>query len=209
MGCQVEKGRDRSGSYFLGLKIRGQGDEDAPLFVTGLSDVTSNTKSGFSTVTDKVTDGVMDESTGGDRCDGCDGKTYNLLNVATKLAQIEQYTTVMEKELSEKDNLEENPSPSSQEQAQSTEGDELQENGYKAKEPASSVTNEDKGLKVGDRVRYVGKKYRESIGNQVMEVVKISVHWTGNQVTCSYDKGWTTWLTENSLKKVKPEKDHD
>ena len=42
-----------------------------------------------------------------------------------------------------------------------------------------------------------------------MEVVKISVHWTVNQVTCSYDKGWTTWLTESDLKKVKPEKDHD
>ena len=27
LGCQVEKGRDRYGSYFLGLKIRGEGDE--------------------------------------------------------------------------------------------------------------------------------------------------------------------------------------
>ena len=68
---------------------------------------------------------------------------------------------------------------------------------------------DDGGLKVGDRVIYVGKKYRESIGNQVMKVVKISVHWTGNQVTCSYDKGWTTWIRSGSLKKIKPEKDHD
>ena len=89
-------------------------------------------------------------------------------------------------------------------------GEELQVNGNVAKKPSPSVTKEeDKRLKVGDKVIYVGKKYRESSGNQVMEVVKISVHWTGNQVTCSYDKGWTTWLTESSLKKVKPEKDHD
>ena len=83
-------------------------------------------------------------------------------------------------------------------------GEELQENGHTAKEPSPSVTNdENQGLKVGDKVRYVGKKYRESIGNQVMEVVKISVHWTGNQVTCKYSKGWTTWLAESSLKKVR------
>ena len=44
--------------------------------------------------------------------------------------------------------------------------------------------------------------FGQSIGNQVMEVVKISVHWAGNQVTCKYHKGWTTWLAESSLKKV-------
>ena len=104
----------------------------------------------------------------------------------------------------QEETLDKKPSPLSSEQAQSTDGDGLQVNGHASKEPASSVTNdENQGLKVGDKVRYVGKKYRESIGNQVMEVVKISVHWTGNQVTCSYDKGWTTWLTESSLEKVK------
>ncbi len=199
----MEKGRDRSGSYFLGLKIRGDGDEDAPLFVTGLFDTTSNTGSVMDTVMDTVTDSVTDETTGGDECDGCDSKTYSLLNVETKLAQVEQYTTAMGRELRGKENLDKKPSPSSQEQAQRTDGDGLQVNRPTAKEPASSVTNnENRGLKVGDRVRYVGKKYRESIGNQVMEVVKISVHWTGNQVTCKYSKGWTTWLAESSLKKV-------
>ncbi len=113
-----------------------------------------------------------------------------------------------EERTEQEENFENNPSPSSQEQAKSIDSDKSQVNGNASKEPAPSVTKEDKGLKVGDQVRYVGKKYRESIGNQVMEVVKISVHWTGNQVTCSYDKGWTTWLKESSLKKVKPEKDH-
>ena len=106
----------------------------------------------------------------------------------------------MEKELSEKDNRNQEPSP---EQAKTIESDRLQGNSPTTKKPLPSVTKEDNGLKIGDRVRYVGKKYRESIGNQVMEVVKISVHWTGNQVTCKYSKGWTTWLAESSLEKVR------
>ncbi len=222
LGCQVEKGRDRYGSYFLGLKIRGKGDEDAPLFVTDLFNTTGNTEVDIGTVMDSVMDTVTVETTGGDECYGCDSKVYSLLNLETQLVQIEQYTTAMETELREKDNLEEKRSQDPPEQSQSTEGDRLQANGHTDNEPAPTVicgavsfrTNtvtedEDAKLKVGDRVRYVGKKYQESIGNQVMSVVKISVHWTGNQVTCSYDKGWTTWIPENSLKKIKPEKDHD
>ena len=250
LGCQVEKGRDRYGSYFLGLKIRGDGDEDAPLFVTGLSDrllqevrekgkgegekecinnlsplplnlspiqdqglsdlcknpdVTHSTEVDIGDVTNSVMDSVTAESIVSDGSDGYDSKTYNLLNLESQLAQVEQYTTELERELKEKDNLAQESSP---EQAQKTEDDELQENGHTTKKPSQSVTNdENQGLKVGDKVRYVGKKYRESIGNQVMEVVKISVHWTGNQITCKYNKGWTTWLAESSLERVKQEKD--
>ena len=216
LGRLVEKGRDRYGSYFVGLKIRGDGDEDAPLFVTGLFNTTSNTRVDIGDVANSVMDTVTDESTGGDECYGCDDKTYGLLNVETKLAQVERYTTVMGRELGEKENLEEKPSyaeryplgQASPEQVKSTDSDKSQVNSNVAKKPSQSVTKEEnKGLKVGDKVRYVGKKYRESIGNQVMEVVKISVHWTGNQVTCKYTKGWTTWLAESSLEKVKQDKD--
>ncbi len=208
LGCLVEKGRDRYGSYFLGLKIRGKGDEDAPLFVTDLFNNTSNTEVDIGDVTNDVMDTVTVESTGGDGSDGCDAKSYSLLNLETQLAQIEHYTTALEKELEEKDNLEEKRSPASPEQAQGTENDESQVNSPTVKEPSPTVAptvtdDEDEELKVGDKVIYVGKKYQESIGNQVMEVVKISVHWTGNQITCSYHKGWTTWLAESSLKKVK------
>ncbi len=217
LGCQVEKGRDhalraseadRYGSYFLGLKIRGKGDEDAPLFVTELFNTTGNTEVDIGEVTNSVTDTVTVETTGGDECYGCDSKTYSLLNLETQLELVEQYTTALDRELREKENLEEKTSQASSEQAQKNDGDRLQANGHTDNEPAPSVTNsvtndDDDELKVGDKVIYVGKKYQESIGNQVMEVVKISVHWTGNQITCKYQKGWTTWLTENSLKKVK------
>ena len=54
LGCLIEKGRDRYGSYFLGLKIRGKGDEDAPLFVTGLFNNTSNTEVDIGDVTGVV-----------------------------------------------------------------------------------------------------------------------------------------------------------
>ncbi len=228
LGRQVDKGRDhalraseadRYGSYFLGLKIRGEGDEDAPLFVTDLFNTTTNTEVDIGEVTNSVTDTVTVETTGGDRCYGCDAKSYSLLNLETQLIQIEQYTTALETELREKENLEDKPSYAeryplgqvSPEQAQSTDNHELQGNSNTAKEPSPSVTStvtndDDEGLKVGDKVIYVGKKYQESIGNQVMEVVKISVHWTGNKVTCSYDKGWTTWLTESSLQKVESQR---
>ena len=67
--------------------------------------------------------------------------------------------------------------------------------------------DEDDELKVGDRVRYVGKKNREYYGDEIMEVVKIAVHWTGNQLTCNHSKGWSTWIPEVCLKKVEQEKD--
>ena len=208
LGCLVEKGRDRYGSYFLGLKIRGKGDEDAPLFVTDLFNTTGNTEVDISDVTNSVMDSVTDESTGGDGSDGCYGKTYNLLNLEVKLAQIEQYTTAVETELREKEHLENNPSPASQEQAQGTDGEELQVNSPTVKEPSPSVINtitndEDDELKVGDKVIYVGKKNREYYGDEIMEVVKIAVHWTGNQLTCNHSRGWTTWIPELYLKKVK------
>ncbi len=173
----------------------------------------------------EVTNSVMDtpirgqavtvESTGSDKCYGCDRKSYSLFNLGIQLAQVESYTTALETELRENENLEEKPSSASAEQAQSTDSDELQVNSPTVKEPSPTVicgavsfrTNpvtddEDDELKVGDKVIYVGKKYQESIGNLVMKVVKISVHWTGNQLTCSYDRGWTTWIPENCLKRV-------
>ncbi len=52
--------------------------------------------------------------------------------------------------------------------------------------------DENEGLKVGDRVIYVGKKYRESIGNQVMEVVKISVQWLALRVL-TFLAGLSSW----------------
>lgn len=211
----MPKKRDRHGSYFLGLKIRGKGDEDVPLFVTGLSDTTSSTGVDIADVMDTVTDTVTTESTANDKCDGSDGKNYSLLNVETQLELFEQYTTAVEKELEKEEKLENNPSQPSREQGLSTDSDRLQANDKTPDEPSptvicgavsfrtNTITNdEDDELKVGDKVRYIGKKKREYYGVEVMEVVQIKKHWTGNQITCNHSKGWTTWISENSLKKI-------
>jgi len=78
----IEKGRDRSGSYVAGLKIRSEYDSDPPM-ITGkdsppdddplLISTTHNTSSTTMDVTDSVMDSVTDESIGGDKSDGCDG----------------------------------------------------------------------------------------------------------------------------------------
>ena len=154
----------------------------------------------------------MGKSIGGDRYDGCYGKNYNLLNVETQLELFEQYTTAMEKKLEEEDNLENNPSRPSHEQGLSTDSDESQVNNKTPDEPSLTVTNaitNDDELKVGDRVRYVGKKNSDYSKDEIMEVVKIAVHWSGNQVTCNYSRGWTTWISEGYWKKINSEQDHD
>jgi putative DNA primase/helicase len=61
LGFDVGKGRDRNGSYFLGLKIREPSDDDPLLLGT----VMDNPRF--------VTDSVMSQNLNGDGCDGCDG----------------------------------------------------------------------------------------------------------------------------------------
>jgi putative DNA primase/helicase len=87
LGLEIKKERDRYGSYFVGLKIRGEDDPSPPL-ITGNTSVVINTNSPpvsntnvinrvWKMVMDKVTDVidyVMDESIDSDGCDGCDGK---------------------------------------------------------------------------------------------------------------------------------------
>ncbi len=85
LDLDISKQRDRSGSYFVGLKIRADEDDSPPL-VTGNTSVAINViPSSSSTsvisklwamVMEKVTvvmDYVMNESTDSDGCDGSDG----------------------------------------------------------------------------------------------------------------------------------------
>jgi putative DNA primase/helicase len=93
LGLEIKKERDRYGSYFVGLKIRGENDPSPPL-ITGNTSVlkdtathivintnppTSNTNvinRVWKMVMDKVKDvivTVMDETIDSDECDGCDG----------------------------------------------------------------------------------------------------------------------------------------
>ncbi|BAZ47290.1 phage/plasmid primase, P4 family protein (plasmid) [Chondrocystis sp. NIES-4102] len=91
LGLDIRKQRDRSGSYFVGLKIRGKDDHEPPLITGNTSAVINVEPPPSSTnminklwkmVMDKVTDlmdyvlkntasHMMDESTNSDGCDGC------------------------------------------------------------------------------------------------------------------------------------------
>jgi putative DNA primase/helicase len=103
LGLEIKRERDRHGSYFVGLKIRGENDHEPPL-ITGEQRNTSvviNVKTQSSSINvinrlwtlvmDKVTDVIdyvlkdtpadmMDESIDSDGCDGCDGKNKKFLN---------------------------------------------------------------------------------------------------------------------------------
>ena len=89
LGLDIKRERDRSGSYFVGLKIRTKFDTSPPI-ITGNTLVVTNTKPKVSSINVinrlwtmvmvKVTDVmeyVMAESIGSDECDGCDGKNEN------------------------------------------------------------------------------------------------------------------------------------
>ena len=86
LGLDIKRERDRNGSYFVGLKIRGENDHEPPL-ITGNTSVAKNVKERVSNtnvlnrlwtmVMDKVSlaiKTVMDESTDGK---GCDDKIEN------------------------------------------------------------------------------------------------------------------------------------
>ena len=100
LGLDIAKERDRSGSYFVGLKIRSENDEEPPL-ITGNTSVTINVSPPidntnvisklWALVMDKVRlvmDSVMDKTIDIDECDRCDGKiqksSKNLSGVETQ-----------------------------------------------------------------------------------------------------------------------------
>ena len=114
LGLDIRKGRDRQGSYFLGLKIRDEYDEQPPL-ITGKiapqkSDslphhVTYNTSLTVTDMMDNVTDNVTDESPDGDKCDGCDGYFQTQLsNLSSEKINSNNITTI------NKENLPSHPS---------------------------------------------------------------------------------------------------
>ncbi len=83
LGLNIRKERDRFGSYFVGLKIRGENDHEPPL-ITGNSQVVINPSREnnntnvinrlWTMVMNKVTDmmdKVIDESLASDGCDEC------------------------------------------------------------------------------------------------------------------------------------------
>jgi putative DNA primase/helicase len=95
----VGRSRDRNGSFFLGLKIREQEDQDSLL----ISNVAASDVSTGDLMTDSdgcVTDSVMDKSPASDECDRCDG----LSEIAFENSSIEQdHLNFADKDISKSD----------------------------------------------------------------------------------------------------------
>ena len=200
----VEKGRDRYGSYFSGLKIRGESDDEPPLITGELSPpvinpppqhTTNITWSAVTDTPDSVTDSVTDESIGGDECDGCDGY---FKPQSEKLDS--QKTTSNDLTAINKENL---PSHPSHNIAQSIDGDKSQPIPHPSQHPSptitSSITSSLKRVQPNDKVRYVGSYY-VCYKDRVLTVKTVS-NWDG--VSCYTDNGEiTTWLPFEDLERL-------
>ncbi len=160
----IEKGRDRQGSYFSGLKIRDNSDNDPPM-ITGKNsppddnlpwlDNTYTTSLVVTDVMDSVTDSVTDESIGGDKCDGCDGYFQSQSKkLDSEKLNSNDITAINEENL---------PSHPSHNVTQSIDGDELELISNPSQQPSqpviSSITthhNQGSKFKIGDRVKIKG-----------------------------------------------------
>ena len=97
LGLDIKRERDRTGSYFVGLKLRDVNDDSPPL-ITNNIEVVINTEPQlentnvinrlWTMVMDKVTDVmecVMDETVDSDEFDNCDGKNENSLETKSNV----------------------------------------------------------------------------------------------------------------------------
>jgi putative DNA primase/helicase len=137
----IEKGRDRLGSYVAGLKIRSEYDSDPPI-ITGknnppddnlfLSHITHNTCSIVTDVMNSVTDSVTDKSIDGDKCDGCDGYFESQSQeLNSEKLNSNDITAINEENL---------PSHPSHNVTQSIDGDESEPISNPSQQPSQSVT---------------------------------------------------------------------
>ena len=134
LGLDINRERDRNGSYFVGLKIR-PSEDDSPPMITGNSQVAINVnpqlkntnviKELWTRVMDKVMDVmelVMDESINSDGCDGCDGKKQKSLKTEDSVKTKTECNTKNEADLEKKETgkkFSEMPSLRSRQQAKS------------------------------------------------------------------------------------------
>jgi putative DNA primase/helicase len=168
LGLEIGKGRDRNGSYFLGLKIR-DCDDDDPLLIGDVMDKSP-----------PVLDAVMPQSLGSDGCAGCDG----IFDKSSKF--VKSTSEKIHKDLDE-------PSTDSKEInssniAQPIDCDELQRSQTEPTQPSQSVTPiepvsiklaqsiDSDGLDVGDELR-VGEMVHDVISGWGGSVEALDGDW--------------------------------
>lgn len=201
LGLDIDKKRDRYGSFICGLKIRTESDRELPL-ITGKLPNPSIDLSGLQTtdttlltVTDKidnVTDGVTDETIVSDGCDRCDGSFELQSNKLNSQNNTSQNTTAINNEIL--------PSHPSRGVAQNLDSDKSEPIPNPSQQPSQPVTQSiTKGLKrlqPNDRVKYVGSYY-SCYENRVLTVKTVS---NRDGISCYTDSGEvTTWLSLEDL----------
>ncbi len=159
----IEKGRDRLGSYVAGLKIRSEYDSDPPMITSKdsppdddplLPHTTYNTCLIVTDVMDSVTDNVTDESIESDKCDGCDGYlTSQSQKLDSEKSKSNDITAINQENL---------PSHPSHDVAQSIDGDKSEPISNPSQQPSQAVTpsvtnhhNPSDVIKEGSRVNII------------------------------------------------------
>ena len=159
----IEKGRDRLGSYVAGLKIRSEYDSDPPMITSKdsppdddplLPNTTYNTPLIVTDVMDSVTDNVTDESIDSDKCDGCDGYlTSQSQKLDSEKSKSNDITAINQENL---------PSHPSHDVAQSIDGDKSEPISNPSQQPSQAVTpsvtnhhNPSDVIKEGSRVNII------------------------------------------------------
>ncbi len=159
----IEKGRDRLGSYVAGLKIRSEYDSDPPMITSKdsppdddplLPHTTYNTGLIMTDVMDSVTDNVTDESIDSDKCDGCDGYlTSQSQKLDSEKSKSNDITAINQENL---------PSHPSHDVAQSIDGDKSEPISNPSQQPSQAVTpsvtnhhNPSDVIKEGSRVNII------------------------------------------------------
>ncbi len=134
LGLNAVKGRDRNGSYFLGLKIRAQNDEFSPIITGKISSPNTDslppntTHNTWPTVTDSVTA----ESIGSKECYRCDCQIETRSENLTSKKNNSNNTTAI--------NCEDLPSHPSRNVPQSPSGDELEPIPNPSLNPSQPIT---------------------------------------------------------------------
>jgi hypothetical protein len=152
LGLNIRKERDRTGSYFVGLKIRDKSDSSPPL-ITGNTPVEINISPRFNNtnvinrlwtmIMDKVTDvivTVMDETIANDKCNDCDGIIEKFPEFKISVESKVRCNTITESDNQEKEISNEfSKMPSQVEQSESRSHTE-----YEVEEDRDTITAGDK-----------------------------------------------------------------
>ena len=196
LDLDIEKGRDRYGSFIRGLKIRTDSDLEAPLITGKLPPTDINTQipdsdNPLPTVMNNVADKVTAESIDSNESDRCD---ENFASQPQKLdsEKIEGKNFTA----SEGEDLQSPVLPNQTLSSEDNQSQPVSKPSSQSQPIAQSITKKSRGLQPNDLVKYVGTYY-SCYKDRVLTVKTVS---RSNGINCYTDTGEvTTWLSGEDL----------